>query len=287
MKRRLVAVGLTLVAGTVVHAQQGVFRARTDVVAIDVSVRDATKPVAGLTIGDFHLTDAGVTQALLNVGSDPMPLDVTLTIDVSNSMTADKQATIERAIRQVSATLKPDDRCSVVSFETHVLEESPLHHPPLAVRLTRRPGNTSLIDTLLLSMVSAPVVGRRQFNLILTDGIDTSSFFDTDRVKQTMKYASGQTSVILVRGGRKTIGENPAIGLLNDVAGTTGGQVVALEQAEGLSAAFLAALDEFRMSYLLTFTPTGVSREGWHPVVVTVPGHRYTVRARQGYWFAR
>src|SRR6187401_3125476 len=111
MTHSSLALVLTFTAAGTLFAQQAVFRARTDVVAIDVSVMDGTKPVTSLTISDFRLTDDGVAQTLIDVGREPMPLDITLTIDISGSVSPEQRATIERAIQQVSATLRADDRC--------------------------------------------------------------------------------------------------------------------------------------------------------------------------------
>ena len=193
----------------------------------------------------------------------------------------------ERAVQQVSATLRPDDRCSVVTFDSKIFEEAPLSPPPLTFVLTKRTtGGTSFVDALLLSLVTAPAMGRRQLNLILTDGIDTSSYFSSARVTETMKYANGQTSIILVQGRGESLAANPSRGLIDTVTATSGGQVVVLNRDDELKSAFLMALEEFRTSYLLTFTPMGVSGGGWHPVAVTVPARaNYIVRARQGYWF--
>jgi hypothetical protein len=45
---------------------------------------------------------------------------------------------------------------------------------------------------------------------------------------------------------------------LRAVAETTGGQLVELHRNEELSDAFLAALDDFRTSYVLRYRPAGV-----------------------------
>lgn len=284
MTRNLLVVGV-LVPVLTGLVQQPVFRAGIDVVAIDVTVMDGKKPVANLTKADFRLTDDGVAQTLLDAGLEQLPLDVTLTIDISGSVTPDKRAAIERAVRQVIDTLHPDDRCSVVSFGARIAEEAPLAHPPVALGLANREsGGTSFLDTLLLSLVTAPSIGRRQLNLFLTDGLDTTSFFKAPLVLETMKFATGQTSVILVRGGSFNLEDGPTRDLLKTVTATSGGQIVPLNRHEELKSTFLAALDEFRTSYQLRYVATGVSRPGWHPVVVSVGKNKYTVRARQGYW---
>ena len=42
-------------------------------------------------------------------------------------------------------------------------------------------------------------------------------------------------------------------------------------------------LEEFRRSYLVSYTPRGVDRNGWHRLDVRVKGRRVNVRARPGY----
>jgi len=45
------------------------------------------------------------------------------------------------------------------------------------------------------------------------------------------------------------------------------------------------AIADFRDSYVLYYTPTGVTRSGWHDITVTVPSQpRATVRTRRGYY---
>ena len=69
--------------------------------------------------------------------------------------------------------------------------------------------------------------------------------------------------------------------VLVEVARRTGGGTHLLRDRV---AAFTRILDDFRSSYLLRYTPTGVDLPGWHDIEVRVtrPG-RYDVRARKGY----
>jgi hypothetical protein len=48
---------------------------------------------------------------------------------------------------------------------------------------------------------------------------------------------------------------------------------------------FRAIFQEFRQSYVLRYSPTGVPRGGWHAIVVEVPSiGGAIIRARQGYF---
>jgi hypothetical protein len=265
---------------------QQVFRTRADVVAIDATVMDGKKPVTTLGIDGFVVKDNGVEQTLIDVGREQMPLDITLTIDLSGSVNESELRIISRAMRQVGAALRPADRCGVVSFTLHIVQEVKMQPPPCDPTLNLQTGGgTSFLDALLLSLVTAPMVDRRQLNLILTDGVDTSSFFELATIADTMKYASGQTSIAILRGGGGHLEDEATLRLLSNITGTSGGQMMELRRGESLSEKFLDALEQFRTGYVLRYTPAGVPQAGWHTVDVSTKISKYKVRARQGYWF--
>jgi VWFA-related protein len=272
-----------LIAAQGTQGAQGVFRSRAEVVVIDAAVTDGRRPITNLTKDDFELRDNGVVQQILDFSRETMPLDVTVTIDLSGSMTPAKRAVVLRAIDQVSAALGPADRGAVVTFATRVTERTPLMAPPMAVDLSMTGSGTAVRDALLLSLVSAPVVDRRQFGLFMTDGEDTTSYFDARTVAETARHASGQTTVVIVRDDGK-LKDNAAKAMFQAVASTTGGEVVELERGDDLSRAFLAALESFRTSYVLRYSPVGVPAPGWHEVSVRTKSRKYNVRARRGYW---
>jgi hypothetical protein len=56
-----------------------------------------------------------------------------------------------------------------------------------------------------------------------------------------------------------------------------------LESTRNMRAVFLSALEEFRQRYLVSYTPRGVAKGGWHKVEVKIKGRRATVRTRPGY----
>jgi len=70
---------------------------------------------------------------------------------------------------------------------------------------------------------------------------------------------------------------------LEELTLLTGGRLFEVERTQNLAATFLGVLDEFRRRYLVSYTPRGVPRTGWHPLEVRVKGRRATVKARPGY----
>ncbi len=296
MKRRLFAMTLPalLTLGPIMPDVRGpayvpsqdqtVFRARTDIVAIDVAVSDGRKPVLTLTKEDFELRDNGAVQSIADFDREKLPLDVTLTIDLSGSMNASKVATIERALGQVGASLDERDRCAIVSFTSFVSEQRPMLPAPVSPKLTVKPrGGTSIVDALLLSLVTEPKADRRQLGLMMTDGEDTSSVFDLQTTVETAKYANRQASFVIVRDGG-TLMDGRMLTLFRMVSSTTGGLVIELQKHDDLSKAFLAAIESFRTSYILRYKPTNLGTKSWHDVEVKVKKGNYTVRARRGYF---
>jgi hypothetical protein len=74
--------------------------------------------------------------------------------------------------------------------------------------------------------------------------------------------------------------------LLREAAALTGGKLhePGIFTDVTATAIFKHAFEDFRRSYLLRYTPQGVSREGWHDIKVTIPAHKgYTVTGRRGY----
>ena len=78
-----------------------------------------------------------------------------------------------------------------------------------------------------------------------------------------------------VRGGSKPE-------FLRDLASFTGGRLFEIEKTANLETTFLEILDEFRHRYLVSYTPRGVAKDGWHKLDVKVKKGG-TVKARPGY----
>ena len=73
--------------------------------------------------------------------------------------------------------------------------------------------------------------------------------------------------------------------IFTELTARTGGRLFIVDYQDSVGDAFKRILNEYRTSYVLQYTPTGVPREGWHDLTVRVkrPGHLQVV-ARKGYW---
>jgi len=73
-------------ASTMLHAQRSTFSSKTEQVRVDALVLENGRPVGGLTRADFDVFDQGVAQRVELQSLDELPVDVTLALDMSDSL---------------------------------------------------------------------------------------------------------------------------------------------------------------------------------------------------------
>jgi VWFA-related protein len=267
-------------------APQQVFRLSTDLVAVDVAVRQGSNPIKGLKSEDFELLDNGVRQAVEAVSIEEVPVDLSLLLDASSS-TAPVIERFRANAEQIAAMLRERDRVRLVAFSTGVTEVFPLigagERLPMQ-RLFAR-GGTSLHDALLLSLVRTPGEGHRQLVVVFSDGHDTTSVVSA----ATLADVASRSDCVLHFVLSGSFGAPPPTERsLRAAAEATGG---ALHDSPGGAGdavgAFRRLFEDFRQSYVLRYTLAGVPSPGWHDITVRVVSknsQRYTVRARRGYY---
>jgi VWFA-related protein len=261
-------------------AQQPTFSSRVEAVRVDVLVMDRGQVVRGLRPQDFEVRDEGVLQEVDLVRLEQLPLNVVLALDVSESVSGERLEHLQSAGNSVLQRLEQDDRAALLTFSHVVRLRQELTGD---VSLLQRAladvvpaGQTSLVDgTYGAIALAGSDVGRRLV-IVFSDGVDTASFLSPDAVLQSARRADAVAYGVVMRSRLE-----PAF--LKALTEVTGGSVIEVESTKDLSATFLRILDEFRQRYLLSFSPRGVSKAGWHRLDVRVKGRRLTVRARSGY----
>jgi VWFA-related protein len=297
--------GLLLTVASAQRPQQpqnpATFRIRTDVVSVDVLVRDRSKPVAGLTAADFRLTDSGVPQDLEVLAADEVPIDLTLVLDVSGSV-ARLLEEFKDNIRQIAKLLRPVDRIRLISFSSNLQQVFPFSAPNTKLPLDRltSEGGTALDDALLFGLAHQPEEGRRHLVVVFTDGGENASIMNADVLVSAAERAdallhfviSDAISVTVTQitmGGTSTglsfgPGNDALLAPLRTMAEATGGEMHVSQKASKLVDGFKLVFQTFRSGYVLRYSPRGVTMAGWHSidVEVTRPG-RFEVLARKGY----
>ena len=292
MTTRMGAIALALaIAGAVAAAQVPIFRSSVHSVIVDVSVLSDNKPVLGLTAADFDIRDRGVPQRISDVSVETLPIDITLVIDVSMSVAGGLLDQLRATVQRVSTTASPADRLRVVSFSHRIGRPLDIGDDVsgigLATQQLRPEGATSAWDAMVVALASRADPGRRRLVILFSDGRDTSSFLDEETLTSV---AARSESVVFVVVGSLTLGSPNMRRLPNGefferLSTSTGGRPVVVSFGRPISEGFFTAIDEFRRSYVLRYSPEGVELAGWHDLTVRLkkPG-RYDVRARRGYF---
>jgi len=261
-------------------AQAPTFSSRVDAVRVDVLVTDNGKPVPGLTRADFEILDNGVLQQVDVVSFDQVPLNVVLAFDMSSSVEGDRRERLLGGADQLLAGLKRNDQAALVTFSHVVNRGTKLTGDLAAVKeaLARAEGigDTALVDGIFAGiMVGESDVGRGLL-IVFSDGLDTSSWLAPASVLDAARRSGVVAYAVSVKSRVR-----PAF--LEELTSLTGGRLFEVERTQNLDAIFLAVLEEFRHRYLVSYTPRGVSRAGWHQLDVRVKNRRATVKARPGY----
>ena len=294
------ATALFAVGPAATRAQQepaATFRAGADVVSVEASVRREKRPVAGLKITDFQLLDNGVPQQISDVSYERLPIDVTVVLDVSASVTGSVLDQLRQSVRQLKADLGASDRLKLVAFNMQVRRladfEAPASATDTAFASLSGRGSSAIFDSVAVQLASPTPPGRRHLIVLFTDGQDSSSITDPDMLFDVARRTTSTVDIVLASAVAersaspfaRSPGRPPiTIGRMYDqLARETGGMVVTSAPGENLASTFRRTLADFRSSYVLYFTPQGVDRSGSHTIDVRVKPEGTEVRARRGY----
>lgn len=303
---------VTAVAWAQEPQQLPTFRSSTSAVRVEVSVRDANRRlIENLAAADFTVLDNGVAQKVDDVTFGKAPIDVTIALDVSRSVAGTMLDRLRAGVMQLARDLKKEDRLRllVFNFETRRLMDFTGNIDAIqkAINAATASGGTALFDALALAMVSANDPERRQLVVVFTDGQDGHSTTAPEAmhavaertratvslvVSPTFGMVGGPTGVVTSSGapvvrslyampGPQNVMVHPA---LQKLAEETGGQVLPALQATSLGPYFLRALELFRATYVLHYTPRGVAPDGFHTLGVQVSRPGAVVQARRGYF---
>jgi VWFA-related protein len=256
------------------------FTSRVESVRVDVLVTDGGRPVHGLTAADFEVRDNGGVQRVQMIGAGTLPLDVTLAVDMSSSLEAERLAALRRAGSLLLKALTPDDRAGLLTFSHAVAlrQELTLDHARVrgALDAAEPGGGTSLADALYVGMTVSDAGDRRPLLIVFSDGIDTTSWLSSDdAITAAKRFETVAYAVSTARAG-----DTPRI--LHDITSQSGGNLLQVTSRD-LEASFVKILEEFRQRYLLSYTLPAAPAPGWHQIDVRVKKRGLHVKARSGY----
>ncbi len=189
------------------QAQQ-TFRASTDVVLVDVSVRDGGRMVTGLGPGDFQLTDNGVRQRVESVETTAVPIDLTIVVDLSGNPrrpaippapSSEVIAGIQSEVERITALLRPEDRVRLFAVDQSVQQLWPLDRvgAQAPIRRVQSDGLASLYDTLTTALLLPVEPARRHIVIAGTKGLDTVSAVGASAVATIARQSDAMLHVVI------------------------------------------------------------------------------------------
>jgi VWFA-related protein len=286
-------------------AQRPVFRAGVDLVRVDAGVRSGVRIVTGLTAADFEVFDNGVAQQIEDVSYGRLPIDVTIALDVSQSVSGALLGRLRQGTLDLMRELKDDDRLRLLVFNARTTRLVDFTNDVRVVERALREivarGSTALSDALSVALISAPRTERRQLVVFFTDGADVTSLTEQATLREVAQRSEA-TLVMVMPGGYLpvsgvTAGVSPASVVMGRVSvpvrgpafyhqltSDTGGSVLPVSPTVNLTSTFSRILGDFRSQYVLHYVPRGVERAGYHTLSVRVKKPNMQITARRGYF---
>jgi len=249
--------------------------------------------VGGLTQDDFKVFEDGRPQKIaVFERQSEMPLVLTLAIDTSSSTYKDRGIEQEAAKKFVHALMRPQDRMSVIQFNTYVDELTDFTNKVAQIdhglNSMRGAGGTALYDAIYLGSRELGKREGRKVLVLVSDGGDTVNGYSyRDALEQALRNEVMIYSIIDVpieaSAGRDIGGEHAMITL----AEQTGGKHF-YAYAGGLDKAFERVSDDLRTQYMIGYYPHNQApgRE-FHQVEVTIPRaapDAFNIRHKTGYY---
>jgi len=273
---------LTMLAAAVLaDASQPLFKSKVESVRVDVLASADGRPVTDLTADDFEIRDNGVLQKASKVGDETAPVNAVIALDTSSSLSLERLARLRAGSTALIRNLRAGESAGLVTFNHVITQVHQLTQElnPLveALALVTPSGQTALIDATSLALTLAEHGDGRALLVVFSDGVDTASWQSEATVLRSARGSETVVYAVVVAS------KEGSPRFLRDLTSATGGKVLEVESNERLEAAFVQILDEFRQRYLLSYSPTGVSKPGWHKIEVRVKRRGVTAKARPGY----
>ncbi len=265
------------------------FRAGSELVTTAVTVRDGDgRLVTSLEKGDFIIEEDGVAQPITQFTKERVPISLSLTLDISDSMRGQRMSDARTALAHfLDALLAENDEASLLGFnhETRMFGQWTTERASMRAKLEaiRPSGGTALYDAIDAAL---PLFESRQHPraaiLLVSDGADTASDTTPTALKQKLVrsdvflYAIGIDST----DARNSTRINPFT--LNDLTNQGGGYTEIIRSTAELGPATERIAEELNHQYLLGYTPASRADGKYHSVRVRVTNDAYRVRARRG-----
>lgn len=267
---------------------------RVDMVELPVQVFDThDAPVTGLKKEDFSVFEDKRKMEIEDIGtSHDTPLSLVIAVDTSGSMT-EVFPEVRRAVSGFAEhLLEGDDRVALVRFsiESELMVAWTNEPSTLARSLSRVVpwGPTAIYDAVVLSLMQFESPRSRQAMVLLTDGVDNTSYSRIEYVKNFTRTMRVPIFPIGLGIDNPNIIRNPRISsrkVLKTLAKETGGMAFFPKNVDELPAIYEEISELLRSQYVLWYRPDpDKSAKKYRSIKVKVNNPSLHVRTIRGYY---
>lgn len=280
-----------------------VFSSKVRLVNLTASVVDREgRPVTGLAPADFTVIEDGVPQEVSFAGSEEVPFNLVLLLDLSGSTRRDRDA-MKTAAKEFIRIARPHDKVAVYALANNMFQVASTltsDRERLLKLIDGIPdvsGGSPLYDILVLAYDHElrRLPAERNAIIVITDGLDNrihgvgaASLVD---IRDLRRLAEGipvllypifldPYTVAPAPGHVKKARQN-----LESLAAASGGRLFSASSIRDLDPVYPQVAEELRSVYTVAYSPRNQTFDGsWRNVEVRVkrPGAR--VRTRTGYY---
>ena len=278
-----------LPARQTVDGRARAFRSASELVTTAVTVRDADgRLVTTLEQKDFIIEEDGVAQPITQFTKERVPVSLSLTLDVSDSMRGVRIADARVALSHfLDKLLAAEDEAALVGFnhEARLYGAWAIERAGMRARLDaiNPSGGTAMYDAI---DVSLPLFDSRQHPraaiLLVSDGADTAS----DTTPTILKQKLNRSDVFLYAIGIDTLDARNSTRInpytLQELTSQGGGYTEIIRSTTELGPATERIAEELNNQYVIGYTPATRGDGKYHTIRVKTTNDTYRVRARRG-----
>jgi VWFA-related protein len=267
------------------------FRSATDLIAVNVTVRDGDGRLAtDLTRDRFEVFEDGRLQPVTQFTDERVPVSFAVLLDISESMFGSRIQDSRAAIEEFIGTLlHPEDEFAVLGFNHRHRLLLPWSDDrgsvPAALEPIRPAGSTAIYDAIVETLPLMDVRSRqRAALLVISDGADTASETTLREVRASLVRSEAFVYAVAidpVNPRPLNVGVN--VPLLRDITDQSGGRTLVVRDTNEMLAALARIAEELDSQYLIGYTAPGAADGQFHSIRVRIRDGDYRVRARNGY----
>jgi Ca-activated chloride channel homolog len=269
----------------------------TDLITFTVTVTDIYgRFVSGLGKNAFSIFDDKTQQDISFFSDEDSPVSVGILFDVSGSMSGDKVKRARDALSHFVQTSHDRDEYFLIGFNSRaqLLMDRTRDGNAVLDKLTfvQTKNNTALYDACYLGVerVQRGTHPKRAL-LLISDGQDNNSRYTFNELRRVLKESDVVLYAIGILGG-SDVGSSLGMegqGVLDDLAGVSGGKAFYPRSAAEMDDIFEQIALELRHQYSIGYRPPGFINNGkWHKIKVKVTPPRglprLFVRSKEGYF---